>query len=275
MFTRSFLASLLLVCAQQASALVISVDSDLDDWLAKKPEGKSSDWTPRSDADIKWAEEDQRNGYLNPGWGGQKYDAEAIYVNRSDGFINIAVVTGRAPNGSGWAAGDLAIDFGNDGVFEVGVVSLTDSTGIGAAGDLYLVDAWDYGIWSAPGVAGDPDAPSAFSQKHPTTVKAGTDIGDVDLSYGDFAYGGETGLDLGEYGHGGKHYVIETAIPISMLATHFDAETLNDSFLVHWTMACANDFVEVDPPGMVPIPAPLSLLVIGLLALATRRARRD
>lgn len=113
-------------------------------------------------------------------------------------------------------------------------------------------------------------ASTAFGRLHPTSVRAGTKLGDVALSYGACAFDGITGLGLGEHGDAGQHYVIETSIALSLL----DPGMRTDSFLVHWTMACANDFVEVDPPGVVPTPAPLILLLAGVASLLTRRTAK-
>lgn len=271
MSIRSTLACCLILATGPAAALSITVDSDLKDWLAAPPSGNSAnDWTPLAGEGIKYFVEDQtgNNTYLNPGWGGQDYDAEAIYVQRSTTHINIAVVTGRAPGASGYAAGDIAIDFGLDGTFDYGLVTLTDSTGIGSAGELYRVSEWNLGLWTAPGVTGDPTS-TPFGLAHPTSVKAGTKVGDAALSYGALKYNNVSGLGIGTYGDAGKHYVIEASIALDLL----DPGISSEAFLVHWTMACANDIVEVDPPGSVPTPAPLLLVLAGLVGLLRRRAR--
>lgn len=268
MFNRFLFATALAVASAQASALVIVADSDLSDWLAA-PKGVSGDWTP-IDSTVKFAVEDQRGGanyYLDPGWGGQPYDAEAIYVHRSETSISIAVVTGRAPGASGYAAGDLAIDFGLDGTFEYGVVTLGDSTGVGVAGELYSVTEWNYGLWVAPRVLGDATT-TEYGRDHPTSVKAGSKVADVALSYQAMTYKGTSGLPIGEYGNAGQHYVIEAVIDTSLLDTKLSSE----SFLVHWTMSCNNDWIEVDPPAVaVPSPAPLALMAAAMALLARRK----
>jgi len=270
MIKRSIFATALYLVAQQASAIPFEVDGDLKDWLAGAPTGQASDWTPRSDIVIKSMIEDQTGAstYLDPGWGGQAYDAEAVYVHRSTTHIHIAVVTGRAPGAGGYVAGDIAIDFGLDDVFDLGIVTLADGVGLGnTQGDLYTVSEWNYGLWSAPGVVGDPLS-TEYGALHPASVKVGNKVGGVDLEYREFTYNG-VGGDLGEYA-GDTHYVIETAISLDLIGK-INPDLLNQSFLVHWTMACANDFVEVDPPGAsVPAPGPLALMLLGLLPLVRR-----
>ena len=273
MFRRSFIAFVLLLATSQAFGLEIKVDSDLKDWLASQPTGNSAnDWTPIPGKNIKYMVDDQTgtSGYLNPGYGGQAYDAEAIYVDMSGGYINIAIVTGRDPDAGGYVAGDIAIDFGINGTFDIGLVTLGDGVGLGGAGELYSVTEWNYGLWSDPGIAGDPSS-TEFGLAHPTTVKSGNKLGAAEISYAEFTFDNDVGLGLGEFGDAGKHYVIEASISLDLIDSSLSAE----AFLVHWTMACANDYVQVDPPGgAVPAPAPLGLMLLGLLPLLRRRSRR-
>ena len=120
---------LFLATAPALASFTMTVDSDLNEWLPGAPSGSSADdWTPVDGHGIKYFVEDQtgERAYLGPGWGGQDYDAEAVYAQRSATHLNFAIVTGRAPDADGFVAGDIAIDFGLDGTFEYGVVTLTD-----------------------------------------------------------------------------------------------------------------------------------------------------
>ena len=62
---------------------------------------------------------------LYTSWGGQAYDAEALYVDYDSSKLYLAMITGHNPamaNGpSSYAPGDFLIDFGRDGVFEYGI----------------------------------------------------------------------------------------------------------------------------------------------------------
>lgn len=260
------LALSLALAASGASA--ITIDGDWSDWISPSGAGQASDWNPLSSS-IKYAVEDQNDtNYLDPGYGGQAYDAEAIYVSISGGNINIAVVTGRDPLDHGsnsWRWGDIALDFGNDGVYEYGLVTLGDagqhvSSGIGDAGEFYKVSSWNLGLWDAPNVY-NPNPTSDYAKQHPTSVAAGEKLGE-----GSFAWS-KVDIPLGNLG--GDHWFMEGSIPISLI----EPQHLSQAFTAQWTMGCANDWIAVDPQIPVPEPGALGLLGFGFLGLLGLRRR--
>lgn len=117
-----FLLCLLMLENGAASAGSVNIDGDLNDWI-QKPDNTSADWgrllRPGS---TRFVSEDQGDAYLNPGWGGQTYDAEAFYFEIEDKTLYLAIVTGLAPNIEQYKPGDVAFDFGSDGSFEYGLV---------------------------------------------------------------------------------------------------------------------------------------------------------
>ncbi|BCX82324.1 hypothetical protein MIT9_P1910 [Methylomarinovum caldicuralii] len=256
-----WLTALLLL--MQTPVRAITIDGDLNDWIAT-PQGKAGDWQPLRNTTSSTIE-DQNTNYLNPGYGGQNYDAEAIYVELDSGTLYVAIVTGLGPYSSKWPAGDIAIDFGDDDSFEYGIVVLGDMSnprgGLGSAGEIYQVTEWNYGLWTAPDNH-DPSGSSSYKSAHPATVKSGEHKGTARMVYQKALYNDNEITQLGKFA--GDHYVIETAIDVSV----FDPSLWGQKFNVHWTMACANDWIEVDP---VPEPPVAFLFGAGLGLLGWSR----
>ncbi len=259
---------LLLLSASAAQALTI--DGDLNDWI-NAPTGIDADWSNTLRSSIHFVEEDQNTNYLNPGYGGQNYDVEAIYAERDNSNLNLAIVTGRAPGTSGWAGGDISFnfDFGSDSTsFEYGIVT-QDHDGL-LQGQVYAVSEWNYGIWTAPKI-NDVNGSSQFKSEHPVEIKSGTLLGTIDLAYSSLLYNGTSPTQMGEFS--GSHYVIETRLDLAML----NLGGLDDEqFRVHWAPNCNNDYLQLDlPPADIPEPASLFLLLTGMVGLfGSRRFRQ-
>lgn len=273
MNTRLLLASALGSLTLSGSAWAITVDGNLDDWGVNH-----STWIPS--AGIHRTIEDQTGSgsyRLTPGWGGQAYDAEALYATITGGKLYIALATGHNPRTlhdparNSYGAGDFAIDFGKDGSYEIGININHALTRSGdnytfendfKEGGVYKNASWNLGLWNT---SGDHD-PGNPDPGHPTSLKGGTWVGDASLVYtttGVTGFGASPTTDL--------HYFYEISVDLSLLtAAGWDGNPFN----IHWTENCANDSIMVDPPGSVPEPGTLALLGIGLLSLTSMRRRR-
>lgn len=261
-------ASALAAVSLQASAY--TVDGDMSDWGLGFT-GNASDWTPNSG--VEFTTEDQTGGsgaYLNPGYGGQVYDAEAIYVDWDSSYFYYAVVTGLPENGMQYPAGDIAFDFGANGSYELGIETLTTSSvdnnghtskngvdySAGTQGGLYDVSSWSHAVH--------------YTSADPVQIAAGTL-----LDTGDLVYSSTAVTNLGQYSSDG-HYVIEGRIAMSNFSAY-----LGQDFNVHWTMNCGNDEIiltgsTLTPESSIPAPGTVGLIGLAMLGMAgvVRRRRK-
>ena len=264
------LALVTTVIALPAHADPLTIDGNFADWGVRN-NGNVAGWTPNSG--VLYTVEDQSNangGYLSPGWGGQAYDAEALYLTwytRTDGqtYLALGLITGHdpsTPNGSNsYGRGDFAIDFGRDGSFEFGVLTANRSSTLLQGDVVSTTNAdWATGLWSAPGVY-DP-----ANSTYLTKVNTGTDVGNADMVISN-SFGNMGTL-------GGNHWFYELEIPVSVFGNHWVGSNPSESFDVQWTMLCANDIIIIDPPAAtVAEPASLALVLgaFGLAGVARRR----
>ncbi len=243
LFTFLFLLSLTF----SAQAISISVDGSLGDWgLDTSNFGKNgNNWDPGVAGVFVWQEDEVgNNGYVGPGYGGQKYDVEAVFATFDAEYLYIAIVTGFPQEGtSSWKAGDIAIDLGNDGSYDYAFAVVGhDSV---SAGELYKVSTWENVSYSAHSVS------------NPWRMEDGYYKGEGSLAYVD------------DPDHSFPRYFIEVGIPLSLFE-----ETVH-KVKIHWTMECGNDYGEV--VAHTPEPASILLLGAGLFALgvAVRRKRGE
>mgnify|MGYP001369125919 CR=1 FL=1 len=252
-------------------AYAYTIDGNLSDWGISH-NGNANDWTPNSGVSFFSVEDQSGSGayYLNPGWGGQNYDAEAMYVAWDNSNLYIAVATGHNPNtsntGGNYAVGDIAIDIGNNGSWDYGI-ELKGDAGL-TQSHIYSSPSWAYGIWTNTGAY--TSNPATADHAHPTSMISGSDSGLVSLSYttsGTSGYG-INATDL--------HYFYEVAVPLSSFGNTFG---VGSQFNIHWTMNCANDAISVQgsrpPQNRIPEPGTLALLPLGMIGLAILRRRKS
>ena len=127
-------ATLATLLAFPASAYTI--DGNLSDWAIDP-----ANYIPGNSIKGYTIDTDSTGGagvYVTPGYGGQAYDAEALYIDSDSSKLYLALITGHNPNmtnSNGWAPGDFLIDFGRDGLFEYAL----KTTGVGK-GSLFKIN---------------------------------------------------------------------------------------------------------------------------------------
>lgn len=208
------------------------------------------------------------NGFVDPGWGGQAFDAEYLYYKRSGNTLFLGIQTGfdmidghYATGGRNYYAGDLAfsldgdsshyeygVDFGllTKTYFDPGTRSYNptpidadnDGDGYDEAG-VYSVSQWNNDIYYNSVSA--PYAIDGGSLISPLITNIGGMSGDifyrtVSFDISQFLEGSDLSLDL------------------------------------HWTMSCGND--EINGHAEVPEPETLALFAIGLLGVGVRKRQK-
>ncbi|MBT9505755.1 PEP-CTERM sorting domain-containing protein [Rhodoferax sp.] len=267
------LSAALIACAAQAAPIV--ADGNMADW-GIQANGTVAGWTPTQNAGILYVVEDQNNansGYLSPGWGGQAYDAEAMYLTwgkNTQGVMSLflGMVTGHNPNtatgSNSYGRGDFAIDFGRDGSWEFGVLTKDRSATLKQGDIVSTTNAnWAKGLWSSPGVLANSQNPSPYV----THVNTGADVGNAKVAWTQIS--GAMGV------LGGSHWFYEAEIPVSAFGNYWSGDNPTKSFDVQWTMDCANDIITLDPPvSKVPEPASAALVLLGAGLLGAQRRRK-
>lgn len=195
------------------------------------------------------------SGFVDPGWGGQDFDAEYLFYKYASGVLSIGLQAGFnletgivTYGGIDYYAGDLALSFngatiGDGATYEYGIDLVPNSGGLTTSG-IYLATEWS-----------DP----TFGSSTPYEMIDGTWKGNVGLATGSGLVDGTVdGLTVNQ-----TSYYLQASFNIANLGLSFsDLNNLD----VHWTMSCGNDAIDghVNP---VPIPGALLLMASGLFGL--------
>jgi hypothetical protein len=250
-------------------------------------------WTP-SAAGVSFQIEDSvgAGGLVGPGIGGQPFDLEALYVQRTATQLIITGVSG-APIALNPAAGTSSTmcfppacdpSFGM-GDFFIGVRvggAFAPRVGVELTGHAFMSNSLGYTSgWTSPLRAGGIVDVSGVATSPLTIGQVGWESGLSNLlgvgAPSQISDDYTVGFSLARlatlaYETIGEHTAYQAIVKLS------DLGSLNGlgELVVHWGEACGNDFLRVDlAGGAVPAPPTLSLLgLAALLGLAGRLRNR-
>lgn len=217
-------------------------------------------WTQFADDDGVYS-----RGYVDPGWGGQDFDAEYLYYKLDGNVLSLGLQTGFDINdnkvrhrGYNYFGGDLALSFDGSAdsyeyavdfglftrdYFDLGndkVEADSNNDGRDAAG-LYSVTEWNNDIYYS-------------AESSPFAMDSGSQV--------DSLLTNTSGLVGDSYFR---------AVSFDLAALNLGSEFVLDA---HWTMSCGNDAIDGQVAvATVPEPATLPLMALGFLGLIVLRRR--
>ncbi|MDD5772203.1 MAG: PEP-CTERM sorting domain-containing protein [bacterium] len=219
-------------------------------------------------------------GYVNPGYGGQLFDAEYLFYKLQGSILSIGLQTGFNLNTGkvtydnvNYYAGDLALSFdGNSSTYEYAAdfglytkdyvtpapVGGNKASGIDTAG-IYRVNN--------PGTTGwNKDV--YFTASNPFAMKSGNLLTAFDsstnLTGSDSTTVYHTHVGSYTYYYGGYSYYRIVSFPVTLISEISD-KTIN--LAAHWTMSCGNDVLNGSAIIQRPVvPEPDTMFLLGSLA---------
>lgn len=288
-----------------AKAQQMVADGDLADWGINPVDPTAYDkpdshWLSSLSTVASFIEDDIDIRYVNPqkqykvgpGYGGQNFDIERMYLAYDQDYLYVAIVSGVDQAGQ-WdpyrnrvsEAGDIFFDLGCDGVWDFAVETSPGAGGVYRDATPATVNDWWIGGYD-------------FNQTNPANIIPGqsqligtlaTGLADGTYEAGDeFIYTDAAAELDGIYGPEGygagneaayraDHNVIELVMPWTIVENAGWSLDFGSGLCVETfhTMACGNDYASLPGPDtMIPEPGTAASLTFGLGALAAFARRR-
>ncbi len=259
MFKKIILSTALIALSANVSAGVITSVFD-------------SSWTDITNGSGEDITDFSSSSYVNPGWGGQNFDAEYLFYKLVGNSLSIGLQTGfdvdtgfQTASNHPYYSGDLALSFDND------------STNYEFAVDFGLLTKsyWNQSDENIE-VDGDGDAGGDFDGIDPVGLYENV-VWDNRIHFGvSSPYAMTQGDIISGIGFSSTKGYDSTLDSFYRTAT-FDISSLDITGLdAHWTMSCGND--AVDGHATVPEPSSLLLMSAGFFGLfgglVARRKRK-
>lgn len=271
------------------------------------PNSAATAWRPTNNS-VSFSAEDSvgGSGFVGPGYGGQPYDLEALYVQTLGAKLFITGVSGvnlsALPSPSSGSSFDSGLTGRCNalqacytfpiGDFFLGTGNLSNFTpviGIEVTGQHYDINSSGYTSgWTSPLTPGsvvDVDGSKKTSGTNLTT--GGFENGLVNYwgyegSPSQLAASGYTGQSSSRKGtvtwetvngHSVFQAAIDTSALVSSTNTSFINSLLSGNYIVHWGEVCGNDYLRTAGTAITE-PSTISLLAASLFSLGLIRMHR-
>jgi len=311
-------AGMLLLPMSVATALDIDVDGSIIDWLPQQQVTNiysaynpgDLQFTPPTGSGVACWREDgvfPPGSYVDPGYGGQNYDVEAMYAYADDSGLYVAVVTGFDPigvnnwyNGSWVGApyyepGDLFFDFNETPPDVPRTWDLAIETyDADSEGHVYQ-PVNNHSTWYSMGEAfnigpnqidhnmatdkGDLGGSYVFADKVVDgTAYVAAELGENvtgqwdnqgDGAANTFPYASEHQNDWNKY----DHNVLEVYLSSEFLASLGFNDLSSITVQSFWTEDCGNDWGQTPVVTVPQVPEPVTMVMLGCLGAGMLGAR--